>query len=170
MKTPSAGPASWAPRWRRTVRWKWRAGRAAPRIAGRLLRRVADFALYEGATTIDRKLADKALLRLDVDARGLDMLDRRYLKTRRVLQWRPGRYRDHRGGAQRAARRDRGDRRAHLLQQVSSSAPRAAACSPASPSSTWAWPCRRASWASRPACSKSPRTIADGRASPGPPP
>ena len=58
-----------------------RRSRGTPRIAGRLLRRVADFALYEGATTIDRKLADKALLRLDVDARGLDMLDRRYLKT-----------------------------------------------------------------------------------------
>jgi Holliday junction DNA helicase RuvB len=58
-----------------------RRSRGTPRIAGRLLRRVADFALYEGATTIDRKLADKALVRLDVDARGLDMLDRRYLKT-----------------------------------------------------------------------------------------
>jgi Holliday junction DNA helicase RuvB len=58
-----------------------RRSRGTPRIAGRLLRRVADFALYEGAQTIDRKLADKALLRLDVDARGLDMLDRRYLKT-----------------------------------------------------------------------------------------
>jgi len=58
-----------------------RRSRGTPRIAGRLLRRVADFALYEGAKTIDRKLADKALLRLDVDARGLDMLDRRYLKT-----------------------------------------------------------------------------------------
>ncbi|WP_374623625.1 Holliday junction branch migration DNA helicase RuvB [Devosia sp.] len=58
-----------------------RRSRGTPRIAGRLLRRVADFALYEGATSIDRKLADKALLRLDVDARGLDMLDRRYLRT-----------------------------------------------------------------------------------------
>ena len=58
-----------------------RRSRGTPRIAGRLLRRVADFALYEGATSIDRKLADKALLRLDVDARGLDQLDRRYLRT-----------------------------------------------------------------------------------------
>ncbi|WP_421758890.1 Holliday junction branch migration DNA helicase RuvB [Devosia sp.] len=58
-----------------------RRSRGTPRIAGRLLRRVADFALYEGAATIDRKLADKALLRLDVDARGLDQLDRRYLKV-----------------------------------------------------------------------------------------
>jgi Holliday junction DNA helicase RuvB len=58
-----------------------RRSRGTPRIAGRLLRRVTDFALVEGAREIDRKLADKALLRLDVDARGLDQLDRRYLTT-----------------------------------------------------------------------------------------
>jgi Holliday junction DNA helicase RuvB len=58
-----------------------RRSRGTPRIAGRLLRRVTDFALVDGAKEITRAVADKALLRLDVDARGLDMLDRRYLKT-----------------------------------------------------------------------------------------
>jgi Holliday junction DNA helicase RuvB len=58
-----------------------RRSRGTPRIAGRLLRRVTDFALVDGAREITRSIADKALLRLDVDARGLDMLDRRYLKT-----------------------------------------------------------------------------------------
>lgn len=56
-----------------------RRSRGTPRIAGRLLRRVTDFALVDGATEIDAAAADKALLRLDVDKRGLDMLDRRYL-------------------------------------------------------------------------------------------
>ncbi len=58
-----------------------RRSRGTPRIAGRLLRRVTDFALVEGASEITREVADKALLRLDVDARGLDMLDRRYLNV-----------------------------------------------------------------------------------------
>ncbi len=53
--------------------------RGTPRIAGRLLRRVRDFALVAGVETIDRKLADEALSRLEVDGRGLDQLDRRYL-------------------------------------------------------------------------------------------
>ena len=50
--------------------------RGTPRIAGRLLRRVRDFA---GAATVDRAAADKALNRLEVDALGLDAMDRRYL-------------------------------------------------------------------------------------------
>ncbi|MEQ1769741.1 MAG: Holliday junction branch migration DNA helicase RuvB [Devosia sp.] len=58
-----------------------RRSRGTPRIAGRLLRRVTDFALVDGVKSINRALADKALLRLEVDARGLDALDRRYLKT-----------------------------------------------------------------------------------------
>jgi len=58
-----------------------RRSRGTPRIAGRLLRRVTDFALVDGASEITREIADRALLRLDVDARGLDQLDRRYLKT-----------------------------------------------------------------------------------------
>ena len=53
--------------------------RGTPRIAGRLLRRVRDFALVEGSGAIDQANADAALTRLDVDAIGLDMLDRRYL-------------------------------------------------------------------------------------------
>jgi Holliday junction DNA helicase RuvB len=58
-----------------------RRSRGTPRIAGRLLRRVTDFALVDGAREVTRAVADKALLRLDVDARGLDQLDRRYLNV-----------------------------------------------------------------------------------------
>ena len=58
-----------------------RRSRGTPRIAGRLLRRVIDFAIVEGAANVNSVLADRALLRLDVDARGLDQLDRRYLTT-----------------------------------------------------------------------------------------
>ena len=53
--------------------------RGTPRIAGRLLRRVRDFAVVEGATSVTRALADRALKLLDVDAIGLDQMDRRYL-------------------------------------------------------------------------------------------
>src|SRR5271167_1949292 len=53
--------------------------RGTPRIAGRLLRRVRDFAVVEGATSVTRALADGALKLLDVDAIGLDQMDRRYL-------------------------------------------------------------------------------------------
>lgn len=56
-----------------------RRARGTPRIAGRLLRRVRDFASVAGATTINRDIADEALLRLEVDKLGLDQLDRRYL-------------------------------------------------------------------------------------------
>ena len=56
-----------------------RRARGTPRIAGRLLRRVRDFASVAGAETVDRKVADAALTRLEVDALGLDNLDRRYL-------------------------------------------------------------------------------------------
>jgi Holliday junction DNA helicase RuvB len=56
-----------------------RRARGTPRIAGRLLRRVRDFAAVAGADTISRKIADEALVRLEVDALGLDALDRRYL-------------------------------------------------------------------------------------------
>jgi Holliday junction DNA helicase RuvB len=56
-----------------------RRARGTPRIAGRLLRRVRDFATVAGAETVTRSIADEALLRLEVDALGLDNLDRRYL-------------------------------------------------------------------------------------------
>ena len=56
-----------------------RRSRGTPRIAGRLLRRVRDFALVDGSGAIDRAIADAALGRLDVDSIGLDTLDRRYL-------------------------------------------------------------------------------------------
>jgi Holliday junction DNA helicase RuvB len=57
-----------------------RRARGTPRIAGRLLRRVRDFAAVAGADVIDMKLADRALSALDVDSKGLDSLDHRYLK------------------------------------------------------------------------------------------
>jgi Holliday junction DNA helicase RuvB len=58
-----------------------RRARGTPRIAGRLLRRVRDFALVAGASAIDRAAADHALVELEVDAAGLDAMDRRYLTT-----------------------------------------------------------------------------------------
>ena len=58
-----------------------RRSRGTPRIAGRLLRRVRDFAHVAGSDKIDRALADKALIELEVDAAGLDAMDRRYLTT-----------------------------------------------------------------------------------------
>jgi holliday junction DNA helicase RuvB len=58
-----------------------RRARGTPRIAGRLLRRVRDFAAVAGAPSIDRAVADKALAALEVDAAGLDGMDRRYLST-----------------------------------------------------------------------------------------
>ncbi|MEM8555238.1 MAG: Holliday junction branch migration DNA helicase RuvB [Pseudomonadota bacterium] len=54
--------------------------RGTPRIAGRLLRRVVDFALVEGDGRITQTLADTALTRLGVDGIGLDGADRRYLR------------------------------------------------------------------------------------------
>ena len=68
-----------------------RRARGTPRIAGRLLRRVRDFASVEasGAGAVDRMLADAALSRLEVDVLGLDSMDRRYL--RRIAE-------HHRGG------------------------------------------------------------------------
>lgn len=56
-----------------------RRARGTPRIAGRLLRRVVDFALVEGNGKVTRAIADKALTRLGVDDLGLDGADRRYL-------------------------------------------------------------------------------------------
>ena len=53
--------------------------RGTPRIAGRLLRRVVDFAVVEGDGRITRAIADNALTRLGVDHLGLDGADRRYL-------------------------------------------------------------------------------------------
>jgi Holliday junction DNA helicase RuvB len=58
-----------------------RRARGTPRIAGRLLRRVRDFASVAGAPAVDRAVADKALAALEVDAAGLDAMDRRYLNT-----------------------------------------------------------------------------------------
>ena len=56
-----------------------RRARGTPRIAGRLLRRVVDFAIVEGEGRVTKAIADRALTRLGVDDLGLDGADRRYL-------------------------------------------------------------------------------------------
>ena len=56
-----------------------RRSRGTPRVAGRLLRRVRDFAAVQGAGTVTAEVADAALTRLEVDRLGLDSMDRRYL-------------------------------------------------------------------------------------------
>jgi Holliday junction DNA helicase RuvB len=58
-----------------------RRARGTPRVAGRLLKRVRDFALVAGQGSIDRPTADRALVELEVDAAGLDAMDRRYLSA-----------------------------------------------------------------------------------------
>ena len=58
-----------------------RRARGTPRVAMRLLRRIRDFAAVEGLAGVDAGAADAALVRLDVDGRGLDGLDRRYLRA-----------------------------------------------------------------------------------------
>src|ERR1700752_100637 len=55
-----------------------RRSRGTPRVAGRLLRRVRDFAAVEGAKVVSAEVADRALGQLEVDSEGLDALDRRY--------------------------------------------------------------------------------------------
>jgi holliday junction DNA helicase RuvB len=57
-----------------------RRSRGTPRVAGRLMRRVRDFALIDGAAEVDAEAADAALCRLGVDKNGLDAMDRRYLQ------------------------------------------------------------------------------------------
>ncbi|MEM9469956.1 MAG: Holliday junction branch migration DNA helicase RuvB [Pseudomonadota bacterium] len=54
--------------------------RGTPRIAGRLTRRVRDFAQVSAANTIDKAIADMAMSRMDVDAQGLDSMDHRYMR------------------------------------------------------------------------------------------
>ena len=90
-----------------------RRARGTPRVAGRLLRRVRDFASVEGAGAVDAGVADRALSQLEVDGKrprrarsSLSAADRRQLCRR------AGRRRDHRGGTVGAARRHRGDHRA----------------------------------------------------------
>jgi len=55
--------------------------RGTPRVAGRLLRRVRDFATAEGSAVVGKAAAARALARLEVDEMGLDSLDRRYLRA-----------------------------------------------------------------------------------------
>jgi Holliday junction DNA helicase RuvB len=54
--------------------------RGTPRIAGRLLKRVRDFASVAGQSRVDAAIADAALTRLEVDPKGLDAFDKRYLR------------------------------------------------------------------------------------------
>ena len=54
--------------------------RGTPRIANRLLRRVADFAVVEGNGVITKEIADSSLTRIGVDIAGLDLADRKYLR------------------------------------------------------------------------------------------
>ena len=56
-----------------------RRSRGTPRVSGRLLRRVRDFAAVDGVASVDATAADAALKRLEVDERGFDAMDRRYL-------------------------------------------------------------------------------------------
>ncbi|MBB2163255.1 Holliday junction branch migration DNA helicase RuvB [Gluconacetobacter sp. 1b LMG 1731] len=65
-----------------------RRSRGTPRIAGRLLRRVRDFASVARPGPVDRAMADAALSRLEVDSLGLDAMDRRYL--RRIAEFHHG--------------------------------------------------------------------------------
>ena len=57
-----------------------RRSRGTPRIAGRLIRRVRDFAVVAGEHMVSQGIADHALGRLGVDPIGLDQMDRRYLE------------------------------------------------------------------------------------------
>ena len=58
-----------------------RRARGTPRVAMRLLRRIRDFAAVQRVASVDAAIADHALLRLEVDSRGLDGMDRRYLRA-----------------------------------------------------------------------------------------
>lgn len=58
-----------------------RRSRGTPRIAGRLTRRVRDFALVDGHDVVDAVIADRALLKLEVDKTGLDSMDRHYMAS-----------------------------------------------------------------------------------------
>jgi len=58
-----------------------RRSRGTPRIANRLLKRVRDFAQVDGLSTIGQDIADKALKALEIDAAGLDRIDRQILST-----------------------------------------------------------------------------------------
>ena len=115
-----------------------RRARGTPRIAGRLLRRVRDFASAADAVSIDRKIADHALGALEVDVAGLDAMDRRYLTTIAMnYGGGPGRRGNHGRGVVGAARRHRGHHRAvsHSMRLSAAHAARASvdvACVPAS--------------------------------------
>ena len=70
IKTTKAGAAEIA-----------RRSRGTPRIANRLLRRVRDFAQVKGDGTVTQEVADSSLLRLEVDSKGFDHMDRILMLT-----------------------------------------------------------------------------------------
>ena len=87
--------------------------RGTPRIANRLLRRVRDFADMRGDGRVTSAIADQALKMLDVDALGLDVMDRKLLEAiPPQVRRRSGRPRQPRVGDRRGARHDRGRHRA----------------------------------------------------------
>ena len=131
-----------------------RRSRGTPRIAGRLLRRVRDFAAVEKAGAVTVEVADRALRQLEVDSEGLDALDHRYLSCIAGIT------RAARSASRRCRRRSpspatrwRRSSSPICCSRASSAAPRAAACSPCGPTSTWASPVRRAAPRRRSACS-----------------
>ncbi len=86
-----------------------RRARGTPRIAGRLLRRVRDFAAMANDGSITLALAKSGLARLDIDEGGLDAMDRRYLRViAEFVSGRPGRRRNPGRHSRRTARHDRG--------------------------------------------------------------
>ena len=133
---------------RPTARTRSRArSRGTPRIAGRLLRRVRDFAARRRARHAStRKLADAALPRLEVDAAGLDAMDRRYLTTI-ALNYGGGPVGVETIAAALSEPRDAIEEviEPFLIQRgLVCSAPRAGACLPGTRSATWGLPSRRA--------------------------
>ncbi len=122
-----------------------RRARGTPRIAGRLLRRVRDVAIVEGADKVTRGIADKALTMLDVDSIGLDLMDRRYLTT--IAEKFSGARWASRPWPLRSPSRVTPSRTSSspiCSSKVSCSARRAGAFSRMPHSGIWEWPCRAA--------------------------
>jgi hypothetical protein len=89
-----------------------RRSRGTPRIANRLLRRVRDYAEVKAKSDVSREVADAALQMLDVDALGLDMMDRKLLRAVIEIRRRSGGCGQSRPRDRRGARYHRGRDRA----------------------------------------------------------
>ena len=132
-----------------------RRARGTPRIAGRLLRRVRDFAAVAGAPIIDATLADKALTALEVDSEGLDSPRPplpRPASSRATTAARSASRRLRRRCRSRAMRWRRSSSRI-CCSRASSAAPRAAASPPSRPTGTSACPGRSGPPALKAPCS-----------------